>query len=216
MCPIASVRAFEPIPGAISERREAREGRKPLWESFAEGQVLELSGQAPGKLSVVTQLVRRAQQCREVVAYVAPCGGPFPYGPDLVASDIDLAALICVRMPASAGAHGLVRAAEVLLRSGAFGLVVLELGVDIPSGELTWQTRLLGLVRHHATRLILMTASSSQSPSIGPLVSLRTESQLTREARANRVVVEQRVLKSKLGFQIDPSPDVRRLPAGAV
>jgi recombination protein RecA len=215
MSPIASVRALEVVPNAISERAREKVGRRPLWEFFEEGQALELSGCAPGKFSIVARLMQRAQQSHEVVAYVTSCNTPFPYAPDLVALGVDLNALICVRMPAHAGSHGLVRAAEVLLRSGAFGLVVLEFGTEIPSGELAWQARLTGLVRHHATRLVLMTSSSAEAPSLGPMVSLRIEPHVKRDPRGGRAVLEQRVLKSKLGFSVDPSQDIRRLPEGA-
>jgi recombination protein RecA len=191
------------------------EGRRPLWELFAEGQVLELSGKGAGKLSVVARLIARAQQAGEVAAFIAPKGHPSFYAPDLFAMGIDLDALLMVRMSESAGTHGCLRAAEILLRSGAFGLVVIELGQGVPKGELSWQSRLTGLVRHHACRLLLITSTAAEAPSLGPLVSLRTEPHLAH-ASGGRVQLEQRVLKSKLGAAIDPSPDTRSLPVGCV
>jgi hypothetical protein len=217
MSPIASIQSATAADQAAQPvRAKLVEAHRPLWELFEEGQVLELSGTAAGKLSVAARLMLRAQQNHEIVAYVAARSAPYFYAPDLAAMGIDLGALVCVRMPESAGSHGLVRAAEVLLRAGAFGLVVLELGATVPSGELAWQARLTGLVRHHSTRLVLITASDSEAPSLGPLVTLRTEPRLVCEAGTNRAVLEQRVLKSKLGFQSALSPDVRHLPQGAV
>lgn len=195
----------------------AVQGRRPLWESFAEGLSVELSGTGPGKLSVASRLVARAMQAGEPVVWITPREAASFYPPDLIALGIDLDALSVVRMPESAGSHGLVRAAEVVLRAGAFGLVVLDLShAPLPKGELSWQSRLSGLVRLHATRLLLITSSARESPSIGPLVSLRIEPgyDQTKSSGSNRATLLQRTLKSKLGSLSDPSPDVRRLPAG--
>ena len=49
------------------------------------------------------------------------------------ASHVDLAALAVVQVPTERGEVGLARAAELLLRSGAFGLCVVDL-----SAPLTW------------------------------------------------------------------------------
>jgi len=196
----------------------AVQGRRPLWESFAEGLSVELSGTGPGKLSVAVRLVARAMQAGEPVVWITPREAASFYPPDLRALGIDLDALSVVRMPDSAGSHGLVRAAEVLLRAGAFGLVVLDLShAQLPRGQLSWQSRLSGLVRLHASRLLLITSSPSESPSIGPLVSLRIEPNYDKTAAqgSSRATLLQRTLKSKLGNASDPSPDVRRLPAGA-
>ena len=193
------------------------QGRRPLWEVFEEGLSIELSGTAPGKLSVAARLVARAMQAGEPVVWITPRDAASFYPPDLVELGVDLDALSIVRMPETAGAHGLVRAAEVVLRAGAFGLVVLDLShAALPKGQLAWQSRLSGLVRMHHARLLLITSSSRDVPSIGPLVSLRIEPSLTEvSASSGRAVLLQRALKSKLGMPIDPSPDVRRYPAGA-
>jgi recombination protein RecA len=123
-----------------------------------------------------------------------------------------LAALAVVRLAESAGAHGVVRAAEVLLRSGAFGLVVIDLAHGVPKGELSWQARLSGLLRRHDARAVVLTESEREQPSLGPLVSMRIEPHWREVGK--RVVIEQTLLKSKLG-RIGVSPDTRRLPAGA-
>ncbi len=206
-------------PGLV--RTGVVQGRRPLWELFSEGLSVELSGTTPGKLSVAARLVARAMQAGEPVIWITPREAPTFYPPDLIELGIDLDALSVVRMPDSAGAHGLVRAAEVVLRAGAFGLVVLDLShAPLPKGQLAWQSRLSGLVRMHQSRLLLITASARDAPSIGPLVSLRVEpalAEVVASGRAcGRAVLQQRALKSKLGMPIDPSPDVRRYPAGAV
>jgi hypothetical protein len=235
-------------------------GPRPLWELAAAGTMVELSGTAPGKLSTVARLVARAQAEGEPVAWVALREGPSFYPPDFARVGVDLAALVVVRVPASdmAGSpsaarpphrvgaapdraaespvaaqpprHAVLKAAEVLLRSGAFGLVVVDLSISanndgvpgrfrghpvtVPRGELSWQTRLSGLLRAHDARLVLLTRSHCDEPSLGPLVALRTAPELSVEG--GRAVLAQRVLKAKLGQHGEPSPDVRSLPEGMV
>lgn len=192
----------------------ASTGCVPLWQLFQPGQLIELSGEMPGKSSVVTQLVARAQAEQEPVAWIALRSAASLYPPDMARAGVDLAALVVVRLEESAGQHGLLRAAEVLLRSGAFGLVVVDLLDGTPPGELAWQARLSGLLRRHAARGVVLTQSARENPSLGPLVSLRIEPHV-RTAGEGRVVLEQRLLKNKLGEQVRISPDTRCLPAGA-
>jgi recombination protein RecA len=68
------------------------------------------------------------------------------YPPDVARGGTDLAALVVVRL---ARADSIARAGEKLLRSGGFGVIVLDLGTaDIP---MPLQTRLNGLAHHHHT-----------------------------------------------------------------
>jgi recombination protein RecA len=217
---------------------QEREGRAPLWELWGAGQLLELSGSAPGKLSTAVRLLWRAQAEGEPCAWVSlasaalevragACeelggrtGAASFYPPDLALAGIDLAALAVVRVPAAAGPHGVVRASELLLRSGAFGLVVIDFSQGVPKGELAWQSRLSGLLRMHDARAVVLTPSSAHEPSLGPMVSLRIEPawhvQAAEAQQAARVVLTQRVLKSKLGGAASVSPDVREAPEGAL
>lgn len=192
--------------------------RAPLFQHFQPGQLLELSGAQPGKLSTAARLVVHAQNEGEPVAWVAFRDEASFYPPDFVALGIDLAALVVVRLPQTKGdaaTHALVRASELLLRSGAFGLVIVDFGKKpVPRGELAWQARLSGLVRMHEARLVLLTGSAREQPSLGPLIALRVEPESTREGA--RVVLRQQVLKSKLGASAALlSPDVRSMPVGA-
>jgi recombination protein RecA len=193
------------------------QGRAPLWEHWSAGQLLELSGSSPGKLSTVVRLLLREQASGGSCAWVAPGGTrgqPSFYPPDFASAGVDLGALVVVRLPCEAGPHAVVRACEILLRSGAFGLLVVDLSQAVPRGELAWQSRLAGLSRAHDARVVLLTPSAAQEPSLGPMVGLRLEPQLGALSSA-RVSLGQRVLKSKLGA-LSISPDVRELPAGAV
>lgn len=188
--------------------------RAPLWHHFRAGQLLEVSGGAPGKLSTVARLVAHAQGEGEPCAWILLRDEPGFYPPDFATMGIDLAALAVVRVPRAAGTHAQLRAAEVLLRSGAFGLVVVDFaGAGVPRGALAWQARLSGLARMHAARIVLLTPSARGEPSLGPLIGLRVEPELC--AQADRVVLTQHVLKSKLGGAARVSPDLRVAPPGA-
>ena len=206
--------------GTGSPQGERRKGevrpseRAPLWHHVQPGQLLELSGRAPGKLSTAARLIAHAQAEGEPVAWVTPREAASFYPPDFAAVGVALEALVVVRIPDEAKGHALVRASEVLLRSGAFGCVIIDFGkAPLPRGELAWQARLSGLARLHAARVVLITASASDSPSVGPLVSLRVSPETRSEA--GRAVLAQHVLKSKLGARARVSPDVRALPVGA-
>lgn len=209
----------QPEPAAASS------GRAPLWRQFAAGQLLELSGSRPGKLSTAARLIAQAQAAGEPVAWVAQRDGASFYPPDFALAGVDLAALVVVRVPREHGAHALVRACELLLRSGAFGFLALDFAstadsahpqggaLRMPRGELAWQARLSGLARMHEARLVLLTAARREEPSLGPLIGLRVEPSLERKGA--RVVLTPHVLKCKLGTSASLSPDVRSLPAGA-
>lgn len=216
MLKLASIRGVQSIsrglPDSLPDRQAG--GTAPLWQLFQAGQLLELSGRAPGKLSAVVQLIVRAQAEQEPVAWVALRDGASFYPPDFQHAGVDLRALTVVRLAVDAGSHGLVRAAEVLLRSGAFGMVVIDLSQGVPRGELSWQARLSGLLRRHGARAVVLTESQAKEPSLGPLVSLRVEARFHAGER-RRVLLEQSLLKCKLGMSVAISPDVRVMPVGA-
>jgi recombination protein RecA len=161
-------------------------------------------------------LVIHAQRTGEPVAWLEPFDGAL-YPPDLADSGVDLDALVVVRVPRQSSPHetsaGLARAGELLLRSGAFGLVIVDLSAGVPRGD-GWQSRLAALAREHAATVVLLTSSSDDAPSIGPLVGLRVASRRDRRAPGT-FVVEHRVLKDKLGAGAAPAPDRRRGPWGA-
>lgn len=189
--------------------------RAPLWEQWGAGQILELSGRAPGKLSTVARLLLRAQAEGEPCAWVSPRDEASFYPPDFAKAGIDLSALVVIRVPPEAGSHGVVRASELLLRSGAFGLVVVDFSHGVPKGELSWQSRLSGLLRMHDARVVLLTKTEAHEPSLGPMVGLRLEPQVSGFSYS-RVSLGQRVLKCKLGGSLSISPDIREPPLGAV
>jgi recombination protein RecA len=110
---------------------------------------------------------------------------------------VDLAALVVVR---ARDARGAGRAADVLLRSGAYGLVVLELGTSaaLPT---PLQGRLVQLALKHDAAVVCLTDKPPTAPSLGSLVSLRGESTRRRTERDSTghegFVCDLRVLKDK-------------------
>ncbi len=88
------------------------------------GRVSELSGFGPtSALSLTFSLVLEAQQRGEPVAWITSRTSTF-FPPDAAANGVDLDALPVVFVPDAPAA---ARAAECLGRSGAFGLLVLDL-----------------------------------------------------------------------------------------
>src|SRR5262249_56189918 len=81
---------------------------------------------------------------------------------------VDLDALAVVRVPAPAD---ILRAADMLARAGAFGLLVLDVGAaDVPMAA---QSRLLGLAQKHDAAVLFLTKKTGAS--LGSLISLRGE-----------------------------------------
>jgi recombination protein RecA len=119
-------------------------------------------------LTAAAGLVWKAQHAGEPAAWVSARPSLF-FPPDLAAGGIDLAALVVVRAPNASSA---ARAADKLLRSGAFGLVVLDLGAHaaVPSPLLG---RLLALAQKHHAAVVFLTEKAADAPSLAPIVSLR-------------------------------------------
>ncbi len=133
------------------------------------GRVIELSGQgATALLTITVGLVLEAQQKQEPVAWITPPATTvFP--PDVAQQGIDLTALVFVRVDTAAA---MLRAADHLLRSGAFGLVILDLParIDVP---LSAQVRLAGLTKKHEAVLMYLASGEAGMVAASSLVSLR-------------------------------------------
>jgi recombination protein RecA len=176
------------------------------------GRLLELSGAlALGRTTSAVALVAAAQRRDEPVAWVQPKRGAL-FPPDLADAGIDLDALVVVHTPREGGGHGVARAAELLMRSGAFGLAVLDLTDGTPPGD-AWLGRLGGLARQHEARIAILTSRRDEEPSVGPLVGLRVAPARDRRA-PGRFVIEHRVLKDKLGLPTGVAPARHRAPPG--
>jgi recombination protein RecA len=177
----------------LGNRGRLDPGSAPAW-SRAElsGRLTEISGQgATSSLSSAATLILDAQREGEPCAWLTRQSSCF-FPPDLAASGIDLDALAVIFTPS---VHAAVRGAGRLVRSGGFGLVIVDLGngADIPS---PLQGRLSSLALKHDTAIVLITQKPSSSPSLGSMISLRVEAQRTPLEGA-RFAVQLDVLKDK-------------------
>jgi hypothetical protein len=130
------------------------------------GRLVELSEAGSfGALSVVAGVIRDVQARGEAVAWLAGTSVFFP--PDLAFRGVDVQALCVVRLPGEPD----LRAADWLLRSGAFGLVVIDGFED--RGNDAVLGRLAKLADEKQTTVVFLTRKRSTDPSLGPLVSLR-------------------------------------------
>jgi recombination protein RecA len=168
-----------------------RESSQSYWR-LAEiaGRLVEISCSASAAtLTLAFGLVLEAQRQGEVVGWVTSVESFF-YPPDAAQGGIDLAALAVVRV---SKAESIARAGEKLLRSGSFGLVVLDLGnADIP---MPLQSRMIGLAHRHYSALVCLTEKESKAFSLSSLVSLRVHAE--RQAGNGPFKCWLRVLKDK-------------------
>jgi recombination protein RecA len=135
------------------------------------GRLVELSG-PPGAplLSLSCSLLRQAQERGGLAAWISAREDCF-YPPDLAAGGVALRRLAVVRLSDTPSAG---RAADWLLRTGAFSLVVLDLGRDLELA-VGLQGRLAQLARRRNTLVLLLTEKSREAPSLGSLVAVRAE-----------------------------------------
>lgn len=172
----------EAIRGWFGAAAELERPSRPTSERWSfeglAGRLVEVSGAgASAALTYAFALVADAQARGENVAWVsARADGFFP--PDAAEGGIDLGALPVVLAGEAARAG---RAASHLLRSGAFGLVVVDLGadVDLPAPLVT---RLAGLAQHHGAIALCLTDKPDDAPSLGSLVSFHAHARRVRRA----------------------------------
>src|SRR2546428_397449 len=127
--------------------------------------------------------------------------------PDAADGGVDLAALVVVRAPEARAA---AQSAAELLRSGAFGLAVVDLvSYSAASIPLPSQTLLSGLAQKHDAVVVFLTEKACDSPSIGSLVSLRAGAR-----RGAGTSCEIEVLKDKRWGPGRRHVEVCRGPAG--
>ncbi len=132
------------------------------------GRVVELSGRgASCGLTLAVGIVVQAQRVGEPAVWVAAVSGGAFFPPDAAAAGLDLRALPVVQAPSPLAAG---RAAEHLLRSGAFGLLVFDLGEA--SMPVAAQARIARLAQRHESVVLCLTDKPVSAPSMGPLISL--------------------------------------------
>ncbi len=175
------------LQGQVGARSQA------AWELplFA-GRLGELSGgKASAILTLAFRLVLDAQRRDEPVAWITHPDRAF-YPPDVAEAAVDVEALVVVWT-----AHALEssRAADPLLRSGGFGLIVLDLGAASRL-SLAVLGRLAGLARKHQTAVLCLTESDREESSLGSLVSIRARTLRVHE-RDDRYQCQAQILKDK-------------------
>ncbi|MBI4526784.1 MAG: recombinase A [Deltaproteobacteria bacterium] len=180
----------------------------PWTLSEISGRLVEISGSAAAAaLTFTFTLVLEAQHQGEPVSWVGSRESCF-YPPDAAHEGIDLEALVIIRAP---DLVMVPRAGEKLLRSGAFGLVVLDLGsADIP---MPLQARLAALVRQHHSALLCLTKKENRDPSLSSLVSLRVHARRTHTSNGP-FPCELQILKDKRRGPTWQHAEVFRGPAG--
>ena len=172
------------------------------------GRFAEISGSnATAALTLTCGLVLDAQKRGEPVGWATSTESSF-YPPDVAQLGIDLAALVVVRVPK---ADAIARAGEKLIRSGGFGLVVLDLGLaDMPT---PLQSRLTGIAHHHHSALVCLTEKDSKAFSLGSLVSLRVHAERKRVGK-NEFACGLNVLKDKRRGPTWTHEELRQGPPG--
>jgi recombination protein RecA len=200
--------ASAPVLSLDEMRARQTEQRSACWGLTAmRGRLVEISGRgATAVLTTAAGLVVDAQTAGEPVVWVTLAHSTF-FPPDLAASGVDLAALVVVRVADRATA---MRAAERVLRSGAIGLVVIDLGaamnhanqanqMDQLSGASATAThaRLITLAQQHDAAVVCLTEKTTEATSLGSLVSLRAEAMRKPAPAGSDYFATIRVLKDK-------------------
>tara|TARA_B100000809_G_scaffold264633_1_gene321001 strand:- start:982 stop:1659 length:678 start_codon:yes stop_codon:yes gene_type:complete len=190
-----SAESIDTLPGICTANRlfDAMEPASHTWSlDTLAGRFVEITSRCtPTFLTSAAALILEAQQRGELAAWIGDTESIF-FPPDFVASGIDLAALPVIRVSQPNKA---AMAADALLRSGGFTLIILDVS-QLGRLRVGTQTRLSGLARKHHTALLYLTRNERGSPSLGSLVSIRGEIDKQRSG-FNRFTCELQVIKDK-------------------
>lgn len=193
--------------------------REPDWcLTDLSSRLVELSASTEAApLTAAFGLVLDAQMGGESAAWIMLEHSSF-FPPDAADGGVDLDSLPVVRVPDALTAG---RAASHLVRSGGFGLVVIDLSSEdknaagsirettLPAPLLT---RLLGLARQQNVTVLFLTRKSQEYPSLHSLISLRAEARWRR--REGRYEVSICALKDKREGRRWTHVEMCRGPAG--
>jgi len=178
---------------ALLARQQAAEADGEPWSWRAlRGRIAHTWGQATSaRATIAAPLMLHAQHHGALVAWVTSTRA-IPYAPDLEAMGLDLDAIILVRLRSDEDA---LIAAERLMRSGAIGVMVVEVA---QCSARTWGRRqprirrLQGLAEHHGACVII---GARRRIALGPLVAV--EARVTRARTTAGVCLELEFIKDK-------------------
>lgn len=160
--------------------------------SVLAGRITEITGGRDGaSLTLVSSLIAQAQRAGNPVAWVARSSHLF-FPPDMATNGVDLEALPVIW---AQDTPSMVRVTDYLIRSGSFGLVVVDLDghTRIQPGVLGRLVRLAG--KHH-TAVVCISPEHTPLSSLGSMVSLRgTTKRIARSPNRYRCTLE--VVKDK-------------------
>ena len=211
------------VQGVIRARKlvsdQGHPSSAPQW-SCAElaGRVCELCGEArvaqgdsgsTAQLSAAVRLLAEAHAAGDPAAWIC-CGSQLFFPPDLETNGVDLQALSIVRVDDSLSA---VSAAEQLLRSGCFAVIVVDLTGLSTRKPITDALigRLAGPARTHHTVVLFLNsaatdasvpaaagkaAAGSPGVSLGSMISLRAHA-CSRALSGGRFLLQVDVIKDK-------------------
>jgi len=175
---------------------EGREGDPWSFDSLA-GRVSELSEELSfGALTFAVELLSAAQERSEPAAWVSARSSLF-FPPDLAENGIDLSAVTVV---AAGNVQEAAWAADLLARSGAFGLLVVDIGrnAKITDGAMA---RLVHLARRYHILMLFLTEKRRSAPSLSSLISVHAFVRSTAVERpteeAPRISVDVTIVKDK-------------------
>lgn len=167
---------------------------QPGWRmSYLAGKLVELrAAKASGLLTTGIDLVRQAQNALEPAAWVTSTHSLF-FPVDARTWGVDLSRLAVVRVP---GIPAMLRVADRLIRSGAFGLILVDCVSSLPPPapepggkgsnfsciSFSQQSRLLRLAKQHHSTLVFLTSRHAPLSAENTLICLRGEAQRRREA----------------------------------
>ena len=189
------IRAVDLLPDRSSAADQSPvdgQAGSPFNLNALQGRLVELSsGRSSACLSLICTLLLEAQKLSTPVVWISVTRDSF-YPPDLAANGIDLSVLPVVWLPDIRSA---VRAADQLLGTGAFGLLVIDLyrNARLPA---PLQVRLARSALNHGCTVCFLTVKEEQSPSLGSMISLYARVSRSRNA-AGRFRLDLRVIKDK-------------------
>jgi len=142
-----------PVAPGDGPRAEGGLEEASRW-SFAQlrGQLVELcAGEASAVLSFSARLIVEAQRADAPVAWVT-AGESLFFAPDMIRNGVDLGALAIVWPRDNAQ---VLRGVDALLRSGGFGLVIVDFGEDAKISD-AQQNRLARMAERHEATVVFL------------------------------------------------------------